>query len=93
MPLELLFPFLTLVQACKIALAHGINAGSRCNIKLLLERIENHSCMICNFSFSIFHINKSTNQLAAIRTKKMWNINKNQDDKKKSKTNTKFLNS
>ena len=27
-PLELLFPFLTLVQAHKIALAHGINAGS-----------------------------------------------------------------
>jgi len=27
-PLELLFPFLTLVQARKIALAHGINAGS-----------------------------------------------------------------
>ena len=51
-PLELLFPFLTLVQACKIA--HGINAGSRCNMKLLLARIENHSCLICNSSF--FHI-------------------------------------
>ena len=85
MPLELLFPFLTLVQACKIALAHGINAGSRCNMKLLLERIENHSCLICNFSFSIFHINKSTNQLAAIRTKKMWNINKIKMTKKNQK--------
>ncbi len=40
-PLELLFPFLTLVQARKIALAHGINAGSRCNMKLLLAKIEN----------------------------------------------------
>ena len=88
-PLELLFPFLTLVQARKIALAHGINAGSRCNMKLLLARIENHSCLICNSSFSIFHIEESANQLAAIRNKKMWNINKNKNEKKQSKTNTK----
>ena len=89
-PLELLFPFLTLVQARKIALAHGINAGSRCNMKLLLAKIENHSCLICNSSFSIFHINKNANQLASIRNKKMWNMNNNKNEKKKSKTNTKI---
>ena len=87
-PLELLFPFLTLAQACKIALAHGINAGSQCNIKLLLARIESHSCLICNLSFSISHIDKSTNQLAAIRNQRMWNKNKNKNEKKKSKTST-----
>jgi hypothetical protein len=52
-PLELLFPFLTLVQAHKIALAHGINAGSQGNMKLLLAKIKNHSCSTCNFSFSL----------------------------------------
>ena len=91
-PLELLFPFLTLVQARKIALAHGINAGSRCNMKLLLARIENHSCLRCNSSFSIFHINKSANQLALIRKKKMRDTNKNKNEKKQSKTNRKNTN-
>jgi hypothetical protein len=77
-PLTLLFPFLTLVQAHKIALTHGINAGSRCNMKILLAKIENHSCPTCNSSFSIFYISKSANQLASIRKKKDWNINRNE---------------
>ena len=70
-PLELLFPFLTLMQARKIALAHGIIAGSRCNMKILLEKIKNHSCPMCSSSFSIFQINKSVNQLTSMRLKKM----------------------
>ena len=89
-PLELLFLFLTLAQACKIALAHGINAGSQCNMKLLLTKIENHACLICNSSFSIFQINKSANQLALIRNKKMRNMNTN-NNKKKSKTDIKIF--
>ena len=88
-PLEILLPFLTLTHARKIALVHGIKAGSRCNMKILLAKFENHSCLACNCSFSIFHISKSANQLASIRMNKMRNINKYKNEKKKSLTNTK----
>ena len=88
-PLELLFPFLTLIEARKIALAHGINAGSQCNMKILLAKIENHSCLICSSSFSIFRIDKSFNQLASFRLKKMRVMNKNKNKKNQSKTSTK----
>ena len=58
-------------------------------MKLLLAKIENHSCLKCNSSFSIFHINKSANELASIRTKKIRDMNKNKNEKKQSNTNTK----
>ena len=89
-PLDVLFPFLTLVQARKIALAHGINPGSRCNIKTLLAKIENHSCLICNSSFSIFQIGTNVNQLTSIRMRKMRDMNKNKNQKKKSENNHLF---
>ena len=59
-------------------------------MKLLLTKIENHACLICNSSSSIFQINKSANQLALIRNKKMRNMNTN-NNKKKSKTDIKIF--
>ena len=89
-PLGILFPFLTLMQARNIALAHEIIPGSRCNMKILLTKIENHSCLKCSSSFSIFQIDKNVNQLASIRMRKMRDTNINKDKNKKQRNHNLF---
>jgi hypothetical protein len=69
-PLEVLFPLLTLSQARKIAIQHNVHAGSRCTLEMLLAQTVNHSCLACNHKFSVFQIEKGADELAALRNKK-----------------------
>ena len=54
-------------------------------MKSLLSKIENHLCPTCNSRSSVFHIDKSVNQLTSFKQKKIWDKNKYKNEKKHSK--------
>lgn len=61
-PLKVLFNNITLETAREIAAIHGISAGSRCSLQLLLSHLDNHFCSDCLDNVSVFSIEKSQSE-------------------------------
>jgi hypothetical protein len=66
-PLNVLFTFLPLVHARKIAAVHGISVGSRGSTMQLMMQIENHSCIRCRTFFTVFSLEPTPEKLTARR--------------------------
>ena len=63
-PLSILCELLPTSKARKVALLHGVSAGSRCTPAQLLASTVNHSCLACLRYSSIFVPNKNKAQLS-----------------------------
>ena len=72
MPLNLLCEILPATKARKIAVIHGISAGSRCTPSQLVASVVNHSChsLACSNYSTIFEPAKNEAQLAVDRVTK-----------------------
>jgi len=62
-PLHILCELIPISKARKVALIHGVSAGSRCTATHLLASTDNHSCLACSKYSSVFVANKNTAQL------------------------------
>ena len=62
-PLHTLCEMLPISKARKIALAHGVSAGSKCSSAQLLACTSNHSCSACSSYLCVFVANKNSAQL------------------------------
>jgi hypothetical protein len=62
-PLHTLCEMLPISKARKIALAHGVSAGSKCSTAQLLAYTSDHSCSTCANYLCVFVANKNSAQL------------------------------
>ena len=83
--LNILCELLPTSKACKIALVHGVSAGSRCKPAQLLASTVNHSCLACSKYSTIFVSDKNKAQLSFDHVNKS---RKNQSVNEKSNTQT-----
>jgi hypothetical protein len=77
-PLNTLCEILPTSKARKIALVHGVSAGSRCTPAQLLASTVNHSCLACTRYLTIFVPDKNKAQLVfdhVIKTRKNQSAN------------------
>jgi hypothetical protein len=84
-PLNILFTFLPLQHARKIAAIHGITAGSRCSTTHLMMLTENHSCIRCHSFFTVFSIEPTLAKMNAQRVAKC-KAKKHEDSQKPLQT-------
>jgi hypothetical protein len=58
-PLSILSHMLSITVAKKIALIHGVAAGSRCTVAQLRSCMQNHECKKCSTHITVFAVEKS----------------------------------